>query len=144
MTHATGNGRGGVMQNRQGRPASRGNIETVAREDLHILGDHFRVIHIRLDKRIAGNQPIDLILCDARVFQCRLCRLDVELSGTQMWDDTNLGISCPTMATFPRSDSMALLRMRLFSSFSLLGIISTRKQGTGQTAGLVRRVYEPE
>ena len=67
--HAADNRSGSMMQDRKGRASARTNAHAIAREYLHILGHCFGVIHIWLGHRIAGDQPVDLILRDMGIYQ---------------------------------------------------------------------------
>jgi len=69
VAHAGGYRRGCLVKDRKRGAASRGCAHAVAREDLQVLGDGLRVVHVRLGHGVAGNQAVDLVLADAGVGQ---------------------------------------------------------------------------
>ena len=72
------------MHDRERGAAARRRRHAVAREDLHVLRDHFRVIHVRLGERDARDQAVNLVLRDAGVREHEFRRFHVKLSGAQM------------------------------------------------------------
>ena len=65
-----------MMQDRKGRAAASTHAHAIAGEYLHILGHCFGVIHIRFGHRIAGDQSIDLALCDIGICHSAPRRID--------------------------------------------------------------------
>ena len=55
------------------------DADAIARKNLQVLGNCFRVIHVGLDHRIAGHQTIHLILGNPRILECAPRRIDAEL-----------------------------------------------------------------
>ncbi len=82
-----------MMHDRERGAAARRRRHAVARENLHILGDHLGVVHERLDKRDAGDEAVDIVLGDTGVLERKFRRLDVKLGGAQMRHDTDFGVS---------------------------------------------------
>ena len=84
-----------MLHDRQGRSPAGRHIEAVAGENLHILGNHLGVVHIRLNPRVAGDQPVNLVLGNARIFERQLGRFDIHLGRAQVGNDADLGIGRP-------------------------------------------------
>ena len=92
MAHAGRDRRGRVMHDCERGAAARRRRHAVAREDLHVLGDHLGVIHDRLGEGDARDQAVDVVLGDAGVVEREFRGLDVKLGGAQMRHHADFGI----------------------------------------------------
>ena len=84
--------RGRLVQRSERRATAGANAHAVAREDLQVLRDRFGVVHVGLGHRVAGDDPVDLVLADARVRKRAQDRLDAQLGRAHVLDDAHLGV----------------------------------------------------
>src|SRR5262245_48131342 len=89
-----------MVHNGESRASAGRHIETVTRENLHVLGNHFGVVHVRLDKRRTRNQAVNIFFGDPGIFQCEFGTFHVELGGTKMWDYSDFSVGGPNNRHF--------------------------------------------
>ena len=92
IADAGGNSRGGVVHDRQRGASAGGDIQAIAGKDLQVLGDHLGVVQIGLNKGVTGNQPIDVFLGDAGIFERQLGCLHIQLGGAEVWHHPDFGV----------------------------------------------------
>ena len=80
------------MQDRERSPAAGRHRDAVARENLHVLGDHLGVVEIGLNPGNARDETVDFVLAEAGVFEGEFRGFDVKLGSAETRDDADFGI----------------------------------------------------